>query len=115
MRLAVGDDRVRSRWASDIGQAVEARGKLSEIRGAGYQKSACGFGVRPAVPRAIGVEEEGSQVAPACEAENMVGRAACNYGSGLMQRGDHVQCQAAKPRIGVGAERVAVTGKEREN
>jgi hypothetical protein len=43
VRLAVGDDRVRPGRNSGISQAVEARGELREIRGAGYPKSARGW------------------------------------------------------------------------
>src|SRR5262249_608229 len=42
VRLAVGDDRVRSCRSSDVGQAVEARDELYEIRAARYQQAARG-------------------------------------------------------------------------
>lgn len=115
VRFAMGDDQVRSGRLGAIGQAVKASGEPGEIGGTGRQEATRGLRERPAVPRAIGLEQEGGQIAVTTEPEDMPGRAPPYRWRGLMQGDNHVKHQAAKSRIRVRAERIGVASHERED
>ena len=74
VRLAMGDDQVGWGLGGGCGQAVEGRGELGEIGGAGQQDGGARVRERPAVPRATGVEKEGGQIVLTGEAGDMPGR-----------------------------------------